>query len=164
MSGAVRGVAGTAHRRLTEVAGVAAETALIDASFRCSAEGKPAVFQIVNRAHRIFGQDNRRFLIHQVVAAFDRVEGVPFGFVLFDVAQSSTDTALGRAGMTAHGMQLGDHRGLGGPAGLQGGVQPRTPGSDYKGFKLVHSDFLGISSFPLPPWTSGRALSRLLPN
>ena len=46
-------------------------------------------------------EDYRRLLVHQVVAAFYRVKGVPLGFVLFDISQGGADAPLGRPGMAA---------------------------------------------------------------
>jgi hypothetical protein len=102
--GAIRRIAGPAHGPFTEVARMPAEAALVDASFRGAVERQSAVFQIVDRLDGLFGKNVGRLLIDQIISAFDRVEGVPFGFVLLHVAQRGADAALGRAGMAADGI------------------------------------------------------------
>jgi hypothetical protein len=86
---------------------VTAETALVDASFRGPVERQSPVFEIVDRLDGLFGKNGGRLLVNQIISAFDRVEGVPFGFVLLHVAQCGADSALGRAGMAADGIELG---------------------------------------------------------
>jgi hypothetical protein len=51
-----------------------------------------------------------RLLVHQIISALDRVEGVPFGFVLLHIAQRGADAALGGAGVAADGIELGENR------------------------------------------------------
>jgi hypothetical protein len=130
MAGPVRGVTGPSNRRFAEILGMPSEPPLIDFSFPGPAEGKAPVFQVVNRLDRLFGQDHGRILVHEVVAAFDGVKGVPLGLVFLHVAKGGADAALGCSGMAADGMKLGQNGGVGTLARLQCGVQPRTAGSD----------------------------------
>src|SRR5262249_12068658 len=57
VAGSVRGVAGAPHRCLAEVSSVSTEAALIDQSFRGSAERKPAMLELVDRGDRIAAHD-----------------------------------------------------------------------------------------------------------
>ena len=130
MPGAVGCVAGPSHRAFAKVAGVAAEPALIDAALRGTVEGQPAIFQIINRLDGFFGQNFGRLLVHEIIAAFDGVEGMPLGFVLLHVAQCGADAALGCAGMTADGVELGKNRRFRSLAGFQGRIKPSPAGAD----------------------------------
>jgi hypothetical protein len=140
--GAVRRVAGPAHRCFAEVARMPAETALVDAPFRGAVEGQTPVFQIVDRLDGLFGQNGSRLLVHQIVAALDRVEGVPFGFVLLHIAQCGADAALGRAGVAADGIELGENRRFRSLAGFQCGIEPGTAGADDHRVELVDHEHL----------------------
>jgi len=106
VAGPVRGVAGPSHERFSEIPGVPAEPSLIDASVGCTVEGQSPVLEIVHGLHCLFRKDERRVLIHEIVPAFDRVEGMPFGFVLFHVAQRGADPSLGRARVTPDGINF----------------------------------------------------------
>ena len=102
MAGSISCIAGTAHWPFAEIAGVSAEAPLIDAAVGCAVEGQAAVLQIVNRLDRLLGQDVHRLLVCKVIAALDGIEGMPFGLILLDIAQSRADSPLGGAGMAAN--------------------------------------------------------------
>ena len=52
---------------------MAAEHTLVDEAFGRSIERQAAIFQIVDRLHSIIGENDRRILIDEIVAAgFDR--------------------------------------------------------------------------------------------
>jgi hypothetical protein len=88
---------------------------------------------------------------HQIIAALDRVEGVPFGFVFLHVAQCGADAALGRAGMAADGIELGENRRFGFLAGFQCGVKTGTAGADDHRVELMdHKHLLLVGPFYLP--------------
>ena len=74
------------RRGLAKIPRMPAEAPLVDAALRGPVERKPAVLQVVYRPHCVFGKDYRRPLVHQVIAALDGVECVPFGPVFFHVA------------------------------------------------------------------------------
>ena len=122
MAGSVGGVTGPAHRTLSEVSGVAAEAPLVDPPFRGAVKGQPPVFQIVDRLDRFFSQDMSGLLVDQVVAAFNRVKGVPLRLVLFDVAQCRTDAPLRGSSVAADRIEFGKHRRFRLAAGFQSGV------------------------------------------
>ena len=63
-------------------------------------------FEIVYGLYRLFCEDECRVLIHEIIPALDRVEGVPFGFVLFHVAQRGADSSLGRARVAPDGVNF----------------------------------------------------------
>jgi hypothetical protein len=115
-------IAGPTNGALAKIARVPAEAALVDASLGCAVKRQTAVFQIVDGLDSLFGKYFCRLLINEVVTALDRVEGVPFGFVLLHIAQCGTDPALSRTGMAADGIQLGENRRFGLLAGFQCGV------------------------------------------
>ena len=101
MSGAVGGIAGAAYRRFAEIARMAAESALIDAPVYRAVKRQAAVFQFVYRVHRLLRQNKGRVLVRQIIAALDRIEGVPLRFIFFYIAQRRADAPLRRAGMAA---------------------------------------------------------------
>ena len=130
MAGAVGGVAGPPHRRLAEIARVAAEAALVDEAVGGAAEGQAHVLEVVDRLDRFLGEDGRRVLVDEIVAALDRVEGVPLRLVLLQVAEGRADASLGGARVAAHGIELGDDRDPPGARGLEGSVQAGAAGAD----------------------------------
>ena len=83
VAGAVGGMTGAAHRFFAEVAGMAAERTLGDLALRRAVEGQSHVFQLVYDLDRLLTHDIDRILIGEIIAAFDRIEGVPFGPVFF---------------------------------------------------------------------------------
>ena len=107
MAGAVGGVAGAPHRLAGVVVGVAAEEALGDAAVGGAVEGQPHVLELVDRRHGLAAQELDGVLVAEVVAALDRVVGVPFGAVGLFVAERGADAALGGAGVRADRVELG---------------------------------------------------------
>ena len=83
---AVGGVAGPADGGLAEVPRVAAETSLIDPPVLGAVKGQAAILKFVDRPHRVLSEDRRRLLIDEVVAAFDRIEGMPLGLIRLHIA------------------------------------------------------------------------------
>src|SRR5690606_14913544 len=69
-----------------------------------------------------------RVLVTQVVATLDRVERVPLGMVLFEVAQRRADAALRGARVRACGIELRQDRGaeISVARQVQGGHEART--------------------------------------
>jgi len=136
--GPVRGVAGPAHGRLAEIPGVSAEPSLIDAPVGCTVEGQSPVFEIVHGLHGLLRKDDRRVLVHEIVPALDRVEGMPFGFVLFHIAQRGADSSLGRTRVAPDGVNFRKNGGFRFFTGLESGIQPRSAGPDDHGFEFVY--------------------------
>ena len=77
VAGSVGREAGPPDGRLTEVAGVAAELPLVDLAVRGPVERQAHVLELDDGLDRLVGEDLGRVLVHQVVAALDRVEHVP---------------------------------------------------------------------------------------
>ena len=99
MPGAVGCVTGPPHRPFAEVAGVAAEATLVNASLGRAVERQPSVFKVIDGLDGLVGHNFGGLLVHKIVAALDRVVGVPLGFVFLRITQSGADTALRRTGM-----------------------------------------------------------------
>src|SRR5450759_3928836 len=68
--------------------------------------------ELDDRLDGLVGEDLGRVLVDEVVAALDRVEHVPLGLVLFEVAESRADAALGSAGVRTGGIELGQNGGV----------------------------------------------------
>ncbi len=155
MAGAVRGVAGPADRGLTVIAGVAAEAALVDGAVRGAVERQAHPLQVQDRVDGLLRQDLGGVLVDQVVAALDRVEGVPLPVVLLDVGEGGGHAALGRAGVGAGGVQLRQDRGAAALGGLDGRAHARATGADDDRVVLVdlHES---VTSAPWPSGCSGR--------
>ncbi len=110
MPGAVSSFARAANGRLAIVAGMAAETPLVNAPIGRAVEGQAAMLQFVNGIDGITGKDLRRRLVHQIVAALDGIIHMPFPVIFLQVAQGRSHTALSRAGVRARGVDLTQHR------------------------------------------------------
>ncbi len=119
VTGTVRRVARAADGCLAMVAGVAAEAALVDAAFRGAIEGQAHLLQVEDRVDGLLAHDLGGVLVYQVVTTLDRVEGVPLPVVLLDVGQGGAHAALGRAGVGAGGVELGQHGGATPLAGFE---------------------------------------------
>ena len=130
VAGAVGGVTGPAHRCLAVVAGVAAEPALVDAALGRAVERHPHLLEVEHRVDGLLGHDLDGVLVGEVVAALDGVEGVPLPVVLFDVGQCGAHAALGRAGVAAGRVELGQHRGADARARLDRGAHACAAGAD----------------------------------
>ena len=151
VTGAVGRVAGAAHGGLAVVAGVPAEPPLVDLALGRAVERQPHLLQVEDGVDRLLGHDLRRVLVDQVVAALDRVEGVPLPVVLLDVRQRGAHAALGRAGVRPGRVELGEHR----RAGAAGGLERRshagaagTDDDDVVGVGLHHVSFVGSGRQP----------------
>ena len=147
VAGAVRGVAGAPDGRLAVVAGVAAEAPLVDAAVGRPVEGQAHVLELDDGVDGLTAHDLGRVLVDEVVAALDRVEGVPLPVVLFDVRQRGAHAALGRAGVGPGRVELGEDRGAGALAGFDGRAHPGAAGADDHHVVLVelHQEGSGLS-------------------
>ena len=122
---------------LAEVPGVAAEPALVDLAVGRPVERQAHVLELDDGLDRLAGQDLRRVLVDQVVAALDGVEHVPLPVVLLEVAEGGADAALGGAGVGAGRIELGQDRGVDPGLGqLDGGPQAGAAGPDDQGVVL----------------------------
>ncbi len=130
VTGAVGGVAGAAHRGLAVVAGVPAEAALVDAALGGAVERHAHLLQVEHRVDGLLAHDLDRVLVGEVVAALDGVERVPLPVVLFDVGQCGAHAALGRAGVAAGRIELGQHRRANSRARLDRGAHAGAAGAD----------------------------------
>ncbi|SKY37435.1 Uncharacterised protein [Mycobacteroides abscessus subsp. abscessus] len=128
--GAVSGVAGPAYRRLTVIASVATEAALIDSALGCPVERHTHLFEIEDGVDRLLAHDLHGILVGEVVATLDGVEGVPFPVVFFDVGQRGAHAALGCPGVATCRVQLGQYRSTSSGSGLHGGAHTRTARAD----------------------------------
>ncbi len=135
--GAVGGVAGPADRGVTVVAGVPAEPALVDLALGRAVERQAHLLQVEDRVDGLLGHDLRGVLVDEVVAALDRVEGVPLPVVLLHVGQRGAHAALRRARVGPRGVELGDHRGAGPRRGLERRAHPGAAGADDHHVVLV---------------------------
>ena len=112
VAGAIRGRAGALDRRLAEVAGHAAEGALIDLAFGRAAERHAPVLQLVDRRRRVPDQVFNGVLVAQPVRPLDGVVHVPAPVILAHVAEAGGDAALGGHGVRPGRKDLGDAGGL----------------------------------------------------
>ncbi len=130
VAGAIGRVAGPAHRGLAVVAGVPAEAALVDAALGGAVERHPHLLQVEHRVDGFLAHDLHGVLVGEIVAALDGVERVPLPVVVLDVGQRGAHAALGRAGVAAGGIQLGQHRGTHPRTRLDRGAHPGTARAD----------------------------------
>ncbi len=130
VAGAVGGVAGAADGTFAEVAGVAAEAALVDPAVGGAVEGEPHVLQLEHGVDRLAGEDLSGVLVDQVVAPLDGVEHVPLPVVFLGVAEGGADPALGGTGVGARGVELGDDGDVGLARELDRGHEPGAAGAD----------------------------------
>ena len=128
------------HGRLAVVAGVAAEAALVDQALLGAVEGQAEVLQLDDGVDRLPAHDLGRGLVDEVVTALDRVEGVPLPRVLLHVGQGRAHPPLGRAGVGAGGVELGEHRGAALARRLDGRPQPGPARPDDHRVEAVPSD------------------------
>ena len=84
-------------------------------------------------AHELDG-----ILVAEIIRTFDRIVGVPFGIVSFDVAKRGGHAALRRARVRACGIQLADDRRLGAARGVQTRHQSRAARADNDHVKLMN--------------------------
>ncbi len=153
VAGPVGGEAGPADRPLAEVAGVAAEPALVDLAVGRPVERQAHVLELDHRLDRLAGEHLGRVLVGQVVTALDGVEHVPLPVVLLEVAERGTDTALGGAGVGAGRVELGQDR------GVDAGLAPARAPPTGRPRRLRRSGRHGRSAWPVS-WP-GRRVGRV---
>ena len=137
VAGSIDGVARPPDRPFAEVAGVAAEAALVDPPIRGSVERQAHVLEFDHGLDRLARQDLGRVLVNQVVAALDRVEHVPFPVVFLLIAESRADAALRGSRVGSRGIELRHDRRIDtGPGEFEGGPEARSPGADDQGIVL----------------------------
>ena len=91
---------------------LAAEAAGAEASFLVAVEGDAHVLHGDDFASGHAAHDLDGVLVAEVVAAFDRLEGVLFP-VVAAVGEGGVDAALGGAGVAADGIELANEGGVG---------------------------------------------------
>ena len=129
VAGAVGGVAGPADGGLAVIAGMAAEATLVDAALGRAVERQAHLLQIEHRVDGFLAHDLGGVLVDQVVAALDGVEGVPFPVVVLDIGQRGAHAALGRAGVRARRVELGQHGRAGALGRFDGGAHSGPAGT-----------------------------------
>ena len=72
-------------------------------------EDRSPVLELVDVVRRLLAEDLDRVLVAEVVGALDGVERVLLGVVLGGVPERGVDPTLGRAGVAANRVDLGDH-------------------------------------------------------
>ncbi len=158
VAGAIGGIARAHHRRLAVVARVAAEAPLVDPPVGHAVERQSPALQLDDHVDGLAAHQLGRRLVHQVVAALHRVEGVPLGEVLLDVPERGTHAALRGPRVRAGGIQLGDD----GRPDLRGGfdrrAHPGAAGAHDHGVVLMERGH-PVSSDRRPVSTSRRATS-----
>ncbi len=138
VAGPVGRKAGPPDGRLTVVAGVPAETPLVDLALRRAVERQAHVLELYHGLDRFTGQHLGGVLVDQVVPALDRVEHVPLPVVLLEVAESGADTALGRSRMGAGWIELRQNGRVDALTGeFERSPQARSAGADNKGIERV---------------------------
>ena len=142
VAGAVGGVTGAAHGFFAEIAGMAAERPLGNLALGRTVEGETHMFQFVDYVDCFLAHDVDRILVGEVVAALNCVKGVPFGPILFEVAQGCADSPLRSAGMAAGRIEFGQDSGIAALAGVEGRHEPGAASADNDGFKSVGVDHL----------------------
>ena len=107
-------------------------------------EGQAHVFQFENGLDGLLAHELDGILVAEVIGALDRVVGVPFGVVFFEIAERRANAALRRAGVRAGGIQFADDGCLGGRGGVQTRHQTRAARADDDHFKLMNVHNGGI--------------------
>jgi hypothetical protein len=139
MARSVGSVAGSFYRGLAEITRVPAKPALINPPVCSAAERQTPVLKIVHSLNSLFGHKDCCLLIDEVIPSFNRIEGMPLGFVFFDVSQCRPDTALSGTGMRADRIQFGQNGGFCLLTCFQGSVQPgSTSAYDYRFVFMDH--------------------------
>ena len=95
------------------------------------------MFQLIYCLHSFKAHEFYRILVTQIVTAFDRVKGVPFGMVFFIIAQGRAYPALCRPGVRAGGVELTEHSGISSFRCVQSRHQSRSASADHYDIKLV---------------------------
>ena len=123
VAGAVRGGGGALGHALAEMAGHAAEGALIDFAVLGARERHAEMLQLVDRFRRVLAEILDGVLIAQPVRTLHRVVHVPAPIVLAHIAERRRDAALCGDRMAAGGEDLGH---ASGPEALGGTLQRRA--------------------------------------
>jgi hypothetical protein len=110
--GPIGRITGAPNRCFSEVSCMSSESPLIDFAFGRSAKRQSSVFQIVYGLNGFFSKDDCCRLVYQIISPFDRIECVPFGLILFDISQGSTDPTLCGTGMASYRVEFGEHSGF----------------------------------------------------
>ena len=137
MPGAIGGITGPRHRFAGDIIGVPAKRPLGDAPICGAREGQAHMFQFINRLHCLLAHKLDGILVAEVIAAFDRIESMPFGMILFDISQGRPYPALGGAGMRTAWIQLAEHSRAGCAGGIQSRHQTSAPTSHDNYIKLM---------------------------
>lgn len=137
VAGAVARVAGATDRGLTVVAGVTAEAALVDLALGRTAERQAHLLEVEDGVDGLLREDLGGVLVDQVVAALDRVEGVPLPVVLLHVGQRGGHAALRGARVGAGGVELRQHGGAAALGRLDGRAHAGAARADDDGVVLV---------------------------
>ena len=134
VAGAVGGIAGTAHGGFTEIARMSTKATLVNAPVLGAIEREAAMFQFVDGVDGLAGQNFRRRLIDEIVAALDGIVHVPFPMVFFLIAQGGRHATLCRARVRARRIDLAQHgnAGSGQVASRPSGPRHLTPQSPHQ--------------------------------
>ncbi len=140
VAGDVGGVGGARRAR-------GAERPLGDLALRRAREDRAPALELVDVGRRLVAEDLDRVLVAEVVGALDRVERVLLGAVLGRVPERRVDPALGRAGVAANRMDLGEKRDVGALVErLDGRAHPGATGPDDKHVMLRQHYFWTLSN------------------
>jgi hypothetical protein len=124
VAGDVRGVRGA------RLAGGAKGTLSNPAVLGTREDGAP-VLELVDVVRRLVAEHLDRVLVAEVVRTLDRVESMLLRVVIRGVAERSVDPTLGRAGVAAHRVDLGEKRHIGARVeSLDRGPHSRAAGTD----------------------------------
>jgi hypothetical protein len=137
VTGAVCGMRRTADGFARYVVGVAAERSLRDFAIGGAVKRQAHVFQFKDGFGRFLAHKLDGILIAHIVRAFDRVVGVPFHAVFFEIAQRCTDAALRRACVRARRIKFADDRRLCSARCVQTCHETRASRSDDNHVKLM---------------------------
>ena len=128
---------------------------LRDLALRRAREDRAPALELVDVGRRLVAQDLDRVLVAEVVRALDGVERVLLGAVLGRVPERRVDPALGRAGVAADRVDLGEKRDVGALVErLDGRAHPGETGPDDKHVMLRQHYFWTLSNASGRPGTS----------
>src|SRR5579872_5298470 len=89
---------------------MAAEAALINAPIGGTVEREAAMLKLIDSINGLAGQNLRRGLVNEVIAALDGVVHVPLPVVFFLIAERGSDAALCRASVRARRIDFTEDR------------------------------------------------------
>ena len=146
--------------------GVPAEPSLRDPPVGRPVEWQAHVLEVVDAVDGFLAENLGRRLVDQEVAPFDRVVGVVFPRVVFEVRQSGGDPSLSGPGVRPGRVELADDGGADPLARLERGHEPRAPGSDDDAVEtmVIHATRLGRRHRPgrFGAWLGFPTLSKTL--